>query len=110
LLWIGFEEVLGNRLLGQAAKKRGLTPEALMRAEVDDKLATPTEEEIRAFFEANAEIFSVPFEEVAPHIEREMNKQRRREQERVFVESLRSQARVEYALPIPELPRFDVPA
>lgn len=47
------EQMVEERLIDLAAAGAGLTPDDLRRAEVDDKVVPPTEEEIVTFYEQN---------------------------------------------------------
>lgn len=110
LLWSGFEETLAHALLEREAERRGITVEALLKKEAFVGLEKPTDEEIRGFYEDNADVFKVPFEVVAPHIRKEMLAQRRQKRRRAYVEQLRRAADVRRDVPVPQLPRFDVPS
>lgn len=107
-LWLSFEDELTNRLIAREAKRRGVTPEALRKEEIDDKTQTPTDAEVRAIYDRNAADIEVPYEQAAPIIQRQMLSQAREETERAYVEKLRVAANVATSIPVPSLPRYDI--
>lgn len=107
-LWLSFEDELTNRLIAREAKRRGVTPEALRKEEIDDKTQTPTDAEVRAIYDRNAADIEVPYEQAAPIIQRQMLSQAREETERAYVEKLRVAANVTTSIPVPALPRYDI--
>ncbi len=106
LLWVGFEDAVSTKLLAAEAKRRGISVEKLRQQEIQAKAAEPSEEEVRAFYDDNADAIDVPFEAAAPHIKSELLNERQAEQERAFVEALREKADIRYTLPTPALPRI----
>jgi protein-disulfide isomerase len=63
-----FERILGAKLVGMEAEKRGVTKEELMEAEVNQKVAEPSDAEIDAFYEANKSRISASKEDILPQI------------------------------------------
>src|SRR6185436_3984575 len=45
--------IIDNKLIDAEAKKRGVTSQALVNTEVDTKVAPPSDQEVKAFYEAN---------------------------------------------------------
>jgi protein-disulfide isomerase len=77
LLRAALDEVAMEKLVEKAAADRGLTPEELMRAEVQDKIVPPTPEELQARYDANKDrAGGRSFEEVRPAVERMMLEER----------------------------------
>lgn len=96
------EELVSERLLEQEARSRGVTPEALLKAEVTDKVKLPTPEQVRMIFERSRDrLGDRPFAEVAPHIERSLMEQARTEREAEFNRQLRSRSTVRVSLAPP---------
>ena len=109
LLWAGFEDAVNDRLIEQKAREEGLSPELLVDRDIVKKVTKPTAAELKAFYKDNAHIIQIDFETAKPHIQREMLKQRRSELEMAFLAGLRAANKVEYQLPMPELPRQVMP-
>lgn len=105
LLWIAFEDALASQLLEREAKQRGVTVEALL-AEAEGGVRAPSDDEVRAIYDANSEAIGVPFEQALEPLRAQMMEQSREDAQRGLVERLRQQADVRYALPVPELPRY----
>jgi len=96
------EELVSERLLEQEAKSRGVTPEALLKAEVTDKVKPPTPEQVRTIFERSRDrLGDRPFAEVAPHIERSLMEQAHTERQAEFNRQLRSRSTVRVSLAPP---------
>jgi protein-disulfide isomerase len=96
------EELISERLLEEEARSRGLTPEALLKVEVTDRLKPPTPEQVRTIFERSRDrLGDRPFAEVAPHIERSLMEQARTEREAEFNRQLRSRSTVRVSLAAP---------
>lgn len=107
-LWLAFEDEISERLFEKEAARRGVTVAELRTEEIEKKVPAPSDEEVRAIYDANASEIGVPYEIALEPIRRQMLEQAREESERAFVEKLREGAIVEYKLPVPALPRFDV--
>jgi protein-disulfide isomerase len=105
MTWAGVEEVIAERLLAQEAKKRNVAVDALRDAEIAGKIATPTDDDLHAFYDANLTQTGIPFDIAAPQIRNELVKERLATQERAFVDELRGSAKIEYSIPAPALPR-----
>jgi protein-disulfide isomerase len=107
-LWLAFEDEISRRLFEKEATRRGVTVAELRAEEIDKKVPAPTDDEVRAIYDANAADIGVPFEIALEPIRKQMHQQAREESERAFAEKLREGVNIEYALPIPPLPRFEV--
>jgi protein-disulfide isomerase len=106
LLWAGFEDAIGGKLIANEAKRRGISVEALRQEEIDAKVAPTSDDEMRAIYEQNKQVIGVSYDEARPLLERELHRQRLEEQEQAFIESLRQKSEVRYTLPAPPLPRI----
>lgn len=68
---------IGQMLLEAEAKKRNTTNEQLVKAEISSKVADPTEEEIKAVFDANRSYFGTAgLEQARPTIRQQMRNRR----------------------------------
>jgi protein-disulfide isomerase len=96
------DELVAERLVEQEAAARGVTPEALFKAEVADKVGVPTPEQVRSIYEGSRDrLGDRSFAEVAPHIERSLRDQARSEREAEFHRQLRARSTVKVALAPP---------
>ncbi|MBI5508536.1 MAG: thioredoxin domain-containing protein [Deltaproteobacteria bacterium] len=107
-LFLGVDDVVNDTLMKREAERRSLSVDKLYELEVATKVAEPTDAEVAGVYEANKEQIPVPLEQAAPYIKRQMGMQRAGEVLQAFVEQLKSKADVRYAIPVPELPRFEI--
>ena len=95
-------DLVNERLLEKAAAKRGLSQEALIKAEVDEKITPPSEKDVKELFERyrsrNGEL---AFDVVRPQIESSLLQQRRNERDAAFREGLRDKGEVRVLLAEP---------
>jgi protein-disulfide isomerase len=92
------EELISRRLLDREAKRRGMTVEALLKAEVDPK-AVPTDADRKALYEANKSRFAGKSEaEAMKEIEPAVRQQKRRDRQGEYVRELRGKSKVEVRL------------
>lgn len=100
------DEIISEKLIEKAAAERGLTQDALLKAEVQDKVPAATAAEIKAVYEANkAAAGSRSLEELTPLIERSLRQQRVAERALAFRNELKEKAGVRMSL---EAPRAEV--
>ncbi|HEV7891231.1 MAG TPA: thioredoxin domain-containing protein [Pyrinomonadaceae bacterium] len=86
---------INSRLLEAEAKKRGLTTNALLQAEVFAKTSEPTETDARAFFDANQDrVAGSTFDAVKGSIIEYLRSERQSEQAQRFAEALRATGQV----------------
>jgi protein-disulfide isomerase len=109
-LYLGVDDIVSEMLMKREAEKRGLTVDKLYEAEIMAKVTEPTEQEVAEVYEANRDQIPVPLEQAAPYIKRQMSVQRATEGLRAFIDQAKTKADLRYAIPVPELPRFDVDA
>jgi protein-disulfide isomerase len=100
------DAIIVEKLLDKAAAERGLTREALLKAEVEDKVAALTPAEVKKFYDGNrAAVAGRSLEEVGPLIEREVRRQRVNERAAAYRDELKKKAGVKVTL---EAPRVEV--
>jgi protein-disulfide isomerase len=105
------EEMVAEKLLALEAKSRGTTPEAVLKTEVDDKVPTPPEEEVKGFYDRFVKgRYPVGFDEARAQILQEMTQQSKQMRRQVFLDSLKSKYKVTLSLPPPAVPRVEVAA
>jgi protein-disulfide isomerase len=104
------DRMVNDRLLTLEASRRGLSLEALTKAEIDDRVTRPTEAVLRQMFTSDQRDGKAPpgatFEQVRDQVEAAAMRTRKVERGHDFVEQLRSQANVQVHLPL--IPRARV--
>jgi protein-disulfide isomerase len=100
------EGMVEDKLLGLEAKKRGVTQEALVAAEIDSKVVPPTDQEVSAFYEANKARISITGAEALRQVKLYLTDQKRSAVMDAFIEKLKGDYKVETLL---EPLRFEVP-
>jgi protein-disulfide isomerase len=83
--------LIEDKLLALEASKRKITKEQLEKAELEDKVAVPTEEEVAQFYEQNKARIQAPREDVLPQIGPFLLDQRRQEARAAFIAGLKKQ-------------------
>jgi protein-disulfide isomerase len=71
---------INSVLLQLEARRRGITPQQLLKFEVQDKTASPTEAEVRRYFEENRESFDEEYSEIRENLEADLRQRRYSEQ------------------------------
>ncbi len=108
----GLDALLGEKVLEAEAKKRGIDGvEALLKAEINDKIAEPTEDEVSAFYTVMARrMGGRSLDEVRPAIVGEIKRRATAERFETFMTEMRTAYAVKTSLPSPEMPRILVSA
>lgn len=105
------DDRVNQAILEAEAKKQAIDVSALLKKEVEDKAAAPTEAEIKELYDANArKLRGQTLEEVRPDIERAVRQQKQGERFGVYMSELRKAYGLNLQLPYPDLPRIDVSA
>ncbi len=99
----GIEGFVTERLVQAEAKKRGMTEEQLIKAEVDDKIPQPPEAELKKLYDDAKERLppGTTFEQVKPQIVDFLSGSKKQERAREFFGELRKTANVQITLPEP---------
>ena len=83
-------DLVGKELMKQEAKARNITPEALEKAEVDDKVAAPGDAEIQALYDANkAQLGGQTLDQIKPRIVDYLKQQQTEQRRQAFIEELK---------------------
>lgn len=91
----GLDALIGDTLIDAEAKQRGLTREALLTAEVDDKVQKPSASEIdRVYEHVKPRLGGRSRQQAGPDIERSLLSQASASRHEEYVRSLRAKARV----------------
>lgn len=99
---------INDTLLTAEAKKRGVTPSALIETEVNSKVPQFTAADARSFYDRNKEKINGDFESVKVQLIDYLANQKRQELENAFVGRLRSSANVQVFLPEPVQPVYQI--
>lgn len=110
LLWVGVEDIMGDKLIAREAQKRGISVDDLLEVEVNSKASPPTDEEVRNFFDANRYMIKVSYDAASPFLREKLLTDKREEQRRALIDRLRKDADIRYTLDVPPLPRYKVDA
>jgi protein-disulfide isomerase len=98
------DEIIGNQLIDQEAKARGVERSALINSEIDAKVTVPTEFDVAAWYKANqARVQGAPLDQVATPIRALLSQERTLAARRDFVEALRAKTAVTVALDPPRI-------
>lgn len=96
----GLKNMLDERLIEAEAKRRGAADGQAMMKAVFEKIAPPSDDAVRGFYDQNqARMGGRPFEQVGPQIKEYLLQQAREAEYDRFVASLRSAAKVTESLP-----------
>ena len=108
VLWAGVEEAVAERLLTAEALRQHLSLNALLKQEVESKVGTPSDAEIRGLYEANRRVIDVPFEVASSGLKQQWHEDRVVQLRHALIDKLRATAHVHYHLKAPDLPRYNV--
>jgi protein-disulfide isomerase len=93
------ENFIVEKLVEAEGEKRGMTGEAMVRAEVEAKMTPPPDDEIAAFYTKNQAQMQGPLEMMKPQITQYLQQERAQTIIRELVEGLKAAAEVETFLP-----------
>ena len=99
------DKLIDDQLLAAEATKRGISSEALIKAEVTDKVGEISDEEAKAYFDKNPPRGQVDFEQIKPRVKAYMQRKNETDVRAAFMSTLRAQAGVKVFL---QPMRFDV--
>lgn len=102
LLQSKLEELIEERLLAREAKRRGVTTEALLKAEVFSKVPEVTEAEVTAFITQNKTRLQEETAELRRRVRDHLGDQKVTQQRRAYVASLEQGVKVQRFLEEPE--------
>ena len=102
------DEMIATRLIAAEAKKRGISADALIKAEVADKLPPLTQADTDAFIQANRARLPADPASLIPQIRKYLEDQRANERREAFLADLRRTAKVEVLLKAPSVYRASI--
>ena len=98
------DEIIIERLFQKEAAERGVTQDALLKAEVDAKVTPPTAGDVKAIYEQNrAAAGTRTLAELAPVIERSLRERRLAERAAQFRDELKAKTGVKVTLDAPRV-------
>ncbi len=98
------DQIVVRKLVDQKAKAEGITPEALFKREVQDKVKPPSEAEMKAFYEEQkARQPLPPFEQVKDRIAQYLSQGAQQKVHAQFIEKLKADAKVEILISPPRV-------
>lgn len=99
-----------EQLLSAEAKSRGLADaNALLEAEVKNKVADPTDAEVADFYPQVArQLRNKPLEEVKDQVKGALRQRMERDRFLAYIDELKTKSNLKLELPAPNLPRMDV--
>jgi protein-disulfide isomerase len=107
----GINQLVARRLVEAEAKKRSLTTDALIKAEVSDKVPAPQDSELRSVYDQNkSKLNGKSFDEVKPGIANYVRNQKLGAALEAYIDHLRTAGAVTVTLPAPDMPRVEVAA
>jgi protein-disulfide isomerase len=98
----GVDEVIADRLIAAEAKAKNVTPQALEKTEVDEKLTPPTDAEIQKVYDDNKQALGgQTLEQVKPRIVAYLEQTKRAERYEQFIDELKKKYKTTVALKPP---------
>ena len=96
------DEMVGSRLIEREASALGIDAAALVQREIASKVVPPTDEEVAAWYKANAaRVQGTPFEQIQAPIRQLLTSERTRAVRQQYVETLKAKTAVSIALDPP---------
>ena len=98
----GLDEMIADELVKQEAAARKVTPEALEKQEVLDKVAAPSDDDIQKLYDENKDALNnAPLDGVKPRLVEYLKQQKAEERREAFVTELRGKYKTSVALSPP---------
>ncbi|MBI5066837.1 MAG: thioredoxin domain-containing protein [Deltaproteobacteria bacterium] len=98
------EQIVMRKLVEQKAKAENLTAEALFKREVADKVKSPTDAELKAFYEEQKGKQPLPpFDQIKDQVTQYLTQNAQRKAQSDFLEKLRAEAKLEVLLTPPRV-------
>jgi protein-disulfide isomerase len=95
--------LINQRLVEAEAARRGLSPLALLKQEVDSKIGDPTDDEVLALYNAQKDSIKRPFEDVQSQIRAAIKDAKTKDARKEYFDSLRQKTEVSVLLKPPRI-------
>jgi protein-disulfide isomerase len=102
------DQLVDAQLLTEEAKRRGISVESLLDREINDKVVTVSEEEIRTFYESNKDRLRMDLDKIHDQVRDYLNQQRQQSRRNEYFKALRAKAKITTYLEPPPLSRASV--
>ncbi|MCB9760233.1 MAG: thioredoxin domain-containing protein [Alphaproteobacteria bacterium] len=103
------DEAAYTKLIETEAAKRGVSPEDVIKAEVEDKVTPPTAAEVEEFYPViKRQLRNQPLDQVRPQVEQVLLNRKQSERMQEWLTELESSYKLQTHLPYPNLPRIEV--
>jgi len=96
-------QLLRQKLIEAEAKRKGVTPEELLKQEVDSKIAEPSDDEAKGYYLAAKNQTSLTFEDIKPQIKQLLKAAEIQQAREKYGDSLRAKADVSIRLQQPKV-------
>jgi len=103
----GLDSMIEDKLIAEAAKKKGKSVEEFTKEEIDAKVQEPTEQEVRSLYDARKGQETLPFEKVKDQLITFLKQSRKNQAKQNLVASLKKDADIKVALEVPRV-KIDV--
>jgi protein-disulfide isomerase len=97
------DTLIRKKLIESEAKKKGLTPEELLKQEVDSKIPEPSDDEAKGYFLAAENQATLPFETVKLQVKQFIRNAETQRARKKYEDSLRAKAEVSILLQPPSV-------
>jgi protein-disulfide isomerase len=113
----GLEQMVAVKLVEAEAKRKGVTPDEMMKTELTARVAMPSDAELQALYDARAKgpdgkvrEGMPPFEQVKQMIAMQMMQQKQAEAMQSYLDQLKTAGNVKISLPEPAVEKVEVAA
>ena len=86
------QETLYSKLVANEAKKKGISPDDLVKSEVDSKVANPTDEDVTAYYQAHQSQLNQPFDDIKDKLRQGLKDQEILQARQLYAQGLMQQA------------------
>jgi protein-disulfide isomerase len=106
------DAMVAEKLVSLEAKSRGMDEKALLKAEVEDKVPTPTDEQLQEDYNrlVKPKYPEITFEQAKPRLAQQRQQQAAQTRFFAFIDELKAKYHATESLPLPKVPRIDVAA
>lgn len=103
------EQMATEAVFEAEAKKRGVSVDDLLKTEIEDKVAKPTDAEVAEFYPVvSRQLRNAPLEQVKDQVAQALTYRRQAERMQAYVEELKATYKLTIDVPYPDLPRIQV--
>ncbi len=97
------DDMIDDYLVEQAAKKAGMSKDAYLKKEVEDKATAPTEQEMQDFYNKNQARIRQPFDKIKAPLQQYMQRQKVNAARAEVMAKLRKDANVKVMMSVPRV-------